>query len=161
MSDDSFTVSPLTAADAAALAALLQSQSADYVRFFTPFRFDEAAVSAMLAGHKSDVYSGIRWRGRLVGFFMLRGWDAGYEVPAYGVLIDEAHAGYGLTTLSLRMAKAVCKLRASARLMLKVHPANARARKLFERAGFKQTGVETATGSLVYHFDFDGPSGKI
>jgi RimJ/RimL family protein N-acetyltransferase len=160
MADD-FMVRPLADADAPALASLLQSQSPEYVRFFTPFAFDEAAVSEILAGSGRDVYMGLHWRARLVGFFMLRGWDAGYEVPAYGVLVDEAHGGYGLTTLTLGLAKAICRLRRAPRLMLKVHPDNARARRLFERAGFRQTGVEPRGGVLVYHFDFNGPSGKV
>ncbi|HEY9283167.1 MAG TPA: GNAT family N-acetyltransferase [Pyrinomonadaceae bacterium] len=159
--DDDFTVRPLTDADAPALASMLKSQSPEYVRFFTPFTFDEAAVAAILAGSGQDVYMGLYWRARLAGFFMLRGWDAGYEVPAYGVLVDEAHSGYGLTTLTLGLAKAICRLRAAPRLMLKVHPDNARAKRLFERAGFKQTGVEPGSGGLVYHLDFNGPSGKV
>jgi hypothetical protein len=31
---------------------------------------------------------GIYWQAEL-RFFMLRGWDEGFDVPAYGVLIDE------------------------------------------------------------------------
>jgi RimJ/RimL family protein N-acetyltransferase len=86
---------------------------------------------------------------------MLRGWDNGYEVPSYGVLIDEKYNGYGLTRLSLKLAKSICKLRHVPRIMLKVNAGNKIAKRLFEEAGFNQTGVDARTGNLIYHFDFN------
>jgi ribosomal protein S18 acetylase RimI-like enzyme len=35
--------------------------------------------------------------------------------------------------------------------MLKVHPENGRAKSLYERFGFKQTGVDEKKNNLVYH----------
>lgn len=149
-----FLVRPLREDDAAPLDLMLRSQTSEYVRFFTPFDFSRAIISRMICSRKQDVFMGMFWQGELVGFFMLRGWDEGYEVPAYGVLIDEAHGGYGLATLSLRVAKAICKLNGSHRIMLKVHPTNTRARSLFERAGFVQTGVDDSGELFIFHFDF-------
>lgn len=151
---ENFAIRPLQSADIPALVSLLQSQSSEYVRFFTPFSFDQATITNMLTSREQDLFIGMYWRDRLAGFFMLRGWDEGYEVPAYGVLIDEEYSGYGLTTLSLRMAKAAAKLRGSTAIMLKVHPANTHAKRLFERAGFVQTGVDSRSGSLIYFFRF-------
>ncbi len=77
-------------------------------------------------------------------------------MPAYGVLIDEKFSGYGLATLTLRLVKAVCKLRAAPGIMLKVHPANTPAERLFERAGFFRAGIEGESGNFIYRFNFDG-----
>lgn len=154
-------VRPLKTADAPALCSLLSSQNSDYAQFFRPFNFNQATIYHLLFNAELDVFMGMFWKGRLAGFFMLRGWDEGYEVPAYGALIDEAHSGYGLATLSLRMAKTICKLRRSPKVMLKVHPANTRAKRLFERAGFVQTGVNLSRGILIFHLDLNESSGKL
>lgn len=156
-----FRIIPLEAKDAPQLSAMLSAQSPAYVRFFTPFSFDQDTIATMLAGLDQDVFMGICWQDNLVGFFMLRGWDQGYEAPSYGVLIDERYSGYGLTRLSLKMVKSICKLRRSPRIMLKVHPDNSIARALFEEARFVQTGVDAASGNLVYHFDLDEKSTKL
>jgi RimJ/RimL family protein N-acetyltransferase len=150
---DGFKILPLEKEDAPQLSEMLRAQSPDYTRFFTPFSFDQDAMTDILVRKNLDVFMGIFWGDELAGFFMLRGWDEGYEAPSYGVLIAEKYRGYGLTRLSLKMAKSICKLRQSPRIMLKVHPDNMAARSLFEEAGFIQTGSDAANGCLVYHFD--------
>lgn len=152
---DDLTIRPLNLEDAPDLSSLLLGQSPAYVRFFTPFKFDLPSVASLLAGQGTDVFMGLYRQDRLIGFFMLRGWDSGYETPAYGVLIDEKYSGYGLTRLSLKLAKSICKLRRAPRLMLKVNAENIIARRLFVEAGFAQTGVDAQTGNLIYHFDFN------
>jgi len=152
---DNLTIRPLNSEDAPELSALLLSQTPAYVRFFTPFNFDLPSVAGLLTGQGTDVFMGMYWEGRLIGFFMLRGWDDGYDVPSYGVLIDEKYSGYGLTRLSLKLAKSICKLRRVPRIMLKVNAGNKIAKRLFEEAGFNQTGVDARTGNLIYHFDFN------
>lgn len=152
---DGYKIIPLEAKDAPRLSAMLRSQSPDYVRFFTPFSFDESALVDILVHRRQDIFMGIYWQDELAGFFMLRGWDEGYEAPSYGVLIDERYSGYGLTRLSLKMVKSICKLRGAPRIMLKVHPENTVAKSLFEEARFVQSGVDAASGHLVYHFDLN------
>ncbi|MGH9903498.1 MAG: GNAT family N-acetyltransferase [Pyrinomonadaceae bacterium] len=151
--EGNFAARPLRTEDGPELSALLLAQAPEYVRYFTPFAFDRETVSRTLARRDQDVFTGFYWRSRLVGFFMLRGWDEGYDVPAYGVLVDEQFGGYGLATVSLRMAKAVCKLSGAPRIMLKVHPANERARRIFERAGFVRVGTDPEGEKLIYHFN--------
>lgn len=151
---DNLTIRPLNSEDASDLSALLLAQTPAYVRFFTPFNFDLPSVAILLAEQGTDVFMGMYWQDRLIGFFMLRGWHSGYEIPAYGVLIDEKYSGYGLTRLSLKLAKSICKLRHVPRIMLKVNADNIIAKRLFEESGFTQTGVDAQTGNQIYHFDF-------
>ena len=157
---DGFKILPLETKDAPQLSAMLCAQSSAYVRFFNPFSFDEDTIVNILTGRHQDVFMGIYWQDELAGFFMLRGLDEGYEVPSYGVLIAESYSGYGLTRLTLKMAKSICKLRRSPRIMLKVHPENTAAKSLFEEARFIQTGIDAASGHLVYHFDINERSTK-
>ncbi len=84
---------------------------------------------------------------------MLRGWDAGYEIPSYGVVIDQNFAGLGIGHLTIEMSKVICKLRGAPRIMLKVHANNHAAKDLYERAGFIQSGIDVSTDNIIYHFD--------
>lgn len=143
---------PLQIEDAAAISSLLKSQPPEYSRFFYAFSSDEAAISKILAEREKDVYSGMYWQERMVGFFMLRGWDAGYEVPSFGVLVDEQYRGRGFMPLALDIAKLICRLCGAPRLMAKIHPDNVSARGA-RRLGLVQTGVEAETGNLIYHLD--------
>jgi ribosomal protein S18 acetylase RimI-like enzyme len=150
-----FLCRALGAADAPLLAAMLSSQSQDYTRYFRPFPFDEAAIHGFLSAARQDMYFGVFWDEALVAFFMLRGWDKGYDVPAYGVVVDDEHRGMGLGRLTLEMSKTICRLRGAERLMLKVHPENVAAKHLYESAGFVQTGIDPRNDNLIYHFSFE------
>jgi hypothetical protein len=142
----------LQAEDAAALSLLLRSQPPTYARFFYAFSFEEDAIGKLLLERQRDFYAGVFWQGELVGFFMLRGWDAGYEVPSFGVLIDEQHRGGAFMKLSLDAAKLICRLCGAPRMMAKIHPDNVSPRGA-RRLGFIQTGVEEDTGNIVYHLE--------
>ncbi len=159
MTGETLTVRDLESGDAPELAAMLGAQSPAYARFFHPFGFDEETLREVLGGRRSDVYTGMYWGGRLIGFFMLRGWDQGFEVPAFGILIHEKYRGAGLEMISLDVAKVICRLRGAPRMMLKMHPENITAKALARKIGFTQTGTEAENGNLIYHFDFTA-SGK-
>ncbi|MFN2481370.1 MAG: GNAT family N-acetyltransferase [Pyrinomonadaceae bacterium] len=146
------TIRPLLAEDARLVSALLRAQPPEYARFFYAFGFDEEEIARVLAARQLDVYSGMFWQGRLAGFFMLRGWDAGYEVPSFGVLVDQKFRGGRFMRLSLEIAKLVCRLSGATRLMAKIHPDNVSPRGA-RRLGLVQTGVEAETGNIVYHID--------
>lgn len=137
---------------------MLAEQPAEYMRYFTPFAFDRATVGRLLAETVRDVYLGVFCDGELAAFCMLRGWDEGYDVPSYGVIVSERFRGRGLGALTIELSKTVCRLRGARRLMLKVHPDNAAARGLYERAGFRQTGVDARNDNLVMHYDFGARS---
>jgi L-amino acid N-acyltransferase YncA len=146
------TIRDLRADDAAGVASLLRAQPAEYARFFYAFSFDESDIERLLAGRERDVYAGLYWRGELVGFFMLRGWDAGYNVPSFGVLIDERQRGGAFMRLSLDAAKLICRMCGATRMMAKIHPDNVSPRGA-RRLGFVQTGHEAETGNVVYHME--------
>ena len=149
---ESLTVRELRAEDAGLVSALLKSQPTEYARFFYAFSFEEADIARLLSARERDVYSGVFWRGRLAGVFMLRGWDAGYEVPSFGVLIDERHRGGAFMRLALDMAKMICRLSGAPRLMAKIHPDNVSPRGA-RRLGFTPVGVEAESGNVVYHME--------
>jgi RimJ/RimL family protein N-acetyltransferase len=147
-----FAIRELRAEDAAAVSALLRAQPPEYSRFFYAFGSGEEELARILAARERDVYSGMFWRGELAAVFMLRGWDAGYEVPSFGVLVDVRHRGRAFMRISLDVAKLICRLSGATRLMAKIHPDNVSPRGA-RRLGFTQTGVEPETGNVVYHME--------
>jgi RimJ/RimL family protein N-acetyltransferase len=147
-----FQIRPLGVEDAAAVSGLLRAQPPEYVRFFYAFGFGAEEIAGVLGGRKKDVYSGMFWRGELAGFFMLRGWDAGYEVPSFGVLVDVKHRGRAFMRIALDAAKLICRLTGAPRLMAKIHPDNVSPRGA-RRLGLVQTGYEAETGNVIYHLD--------
>jgi ribosomal protein S18 acetylase RimI-like enzyme len=131
---------PLQIGDAAALSALLKSSPADYVKHFTPFSFDVEALEKLISSARKDRLIGIEVQtgqeAELVGFYMLRGLDEGYSAPMYGVFVAYKFRNKGVARLTLVHAETSCRLNQIDRLMLKVHPANTHAKKLYEAYGF-------------------------
>ncbi len=72
----------------------------------------------------------------VVGYAMLRGWDEGYSVPAFGVAVDKDHRGQGLGRALLEHAVMRARKRGASEVMLKVDPGNADAKHLYESVGF-------------------------
>lgn len=145
-------IRPLRVEDAGVVSRMLRAQPPDYARFFYAFDFAEDQISDLLQRNKRDVYSGIFWRGELVGIFMLRGWDAGYEIPSFGVIVAEKYRGGAFMQISLDIAKLICRLSGAPRLMATIHPDNVSPRGA-SRLGFVQTGTRSDTGNIVYHMD--------
>ncbi|MEO0445088.1 MAG: GNAT family N-acetyltransferase [Verrucomicrobiota bacterium] len=135
--------------DSGSWQALLAEQSSSYRQDFAPFR-DESrkGLQQCLSEARKDGYWGVWKAGCLAGFFMLRGWDEGYERPSFGILIDEAASGIGLGRLCLQFSITECRIRGTKDLMLKVAAENIRARHLYESMGFTTEEVCPETGHL-------------
>jgi RimJ/RimL family protein N-acetyltransferase len=128
---------PLIPADATRIAAMLQAASPQYAAHFRPFAFDEATVRAQLERAQKDRFWGIKTiAGELAGFYMLRGFDEGYERPSFGVFIAEQFAGRGLARQALDAATQWCEEHGVREMMLTVFPENSAARRVYEEAGF-------------------------
>lgn len=148
------TIRPIAISDAEVVSAMLLRQPDDYIRYFKPFVFSLNHVQVMLTKVDKDIFMGVFLGENLVGLFFLRGWDEGYSIPAYGVVIDQEFRGIGLGRVTLDVSKTLCKLRNAPRLMLKVHPSNLAAKHLYEASGFMQSGTDPKNDNLIYFFDF-------
>ncbi len=137
----------LSAGWADAMVSLILDQPDEYRRFFSPFACEEPIVYEMLQHVRRDVFMGLLVHGDdgkldLAGLYMLRGWDAGYEIPAQGVFVAQAYAGRGLGTAAIEMGKALCRLRGCTRLLAHVYPDNRAAFGLSLRCGFYPVGMD-------------------
>lgn len=150
----------IQARDSLKLSAMLVAAPAAYSRFFIPFAFDAESVKSVLRKVRKDNFFVVMVNGDWAGFYMLRGFDSGYRVPAYGVWIAPKYKNCGLAALTLAHAFAICKLNGVERLMLKVHPQNVKALKLYERIGFIRTGIDPRNSNFVYQKSFQKKKGR-
>lgn len=140
--------------DALELSCLLNSAPPEYSKYFTPFSFDFKTISTLLKKAKLDWYFGVRIGWRLAGFYMLRGFDQGYDIPSYGVWISPHYCRKGLAKRSLTHAFALCRLHRINKLMLKVHPDNTLAKKFYEKNGFVVCKTDPKNKNLIYYKTF-------
>lgn len=150
--NNSFSIRPLETADAAEVSAFMRAQPSEYLRFFYAFSSDETALAEMLSRRARDVYSGVFWRDELVGLFFLRGWDAGFELPSLGVLVDVKYRGKGILGLMIDSAKLIVRLSGAKTIIAKSHPDNAGLKNLL-RIGFRQVDVEKSSGNTIWHLE--------
>lgn len=143
-------IKKIDASYAQELSELLLQSGTDYSKYFIPFSFDFESVSKVLSKAVKDMFYGIFASNKLVGFYMLRGWDEGYEIPSYGVWVSPDFSSKGLSRLTLQHAITVCRINSIKKLMLKVHPENLIAKKIYEDFGFICQGTDERIGNLIY-----------
>lgn len=144
----------LTVADALDLSYLLTVDNSDYRKYFLPFDTTPQSLSAMLANTREDRFWGIRSGPNLIGMFMLRGLDQGYQIPSFGVYIAQKSSGKGLSKLALHYVLAWCRLNECEAIILSVHPNNVYARRVYETTGFQFTGKFSELGHRIYQKRF-------
>jgi RimJ/RimL family protein N-acetyltransferase len=148
------TVRELGPADAGALSRLLMGDPLEYGKYFVPFAScTPEALTERLRVAVFDRYWGLEEGGRLVGFFMLRGLDEGFDRPSFGVYVAASSAGRGLAKHALGHAIDWCRGRGVRALMLKVHPENTPALQAYLAAGFTQFDTCPRTGHLMMQRD--------
>jgi GNAT superfamily N-acetyltransferase len=143
----------LNAAHASDLYNLILQSDPDYYRYFTAFKANLEVITGFLTNAKKDQYLGFFVHGTLAGFFMLRGLDEGFKVPSYGVFISEKYQSFGLGKLSVLYAFSFCKMNHIEKLMLKVHPLNTNALRIYREFGFVETRVDPSNNNLVFYKD--------
>lgn len=149
------TLRPLEPADAPLVADLIASQPSGYLRFFYAFGSDEAAIAEILCARERDVYSGMFWEDRLVSIFMLRGWDAGFETPTFGVIVCADHRGREVGRVVMEAAKTISRLSGAKRIMAKIHPDNIATTRGGLREGFVPTSEVDASGNIIYYLELE------
>lgn len=151
MDNHSIEIKELSLENAVLLSDALLKEKLEYMKHFTPFEFSIASIKQILRGAVNDKYFGIFVEDQLAGFYMLRGMDDGYEIPAYGVWISSEFSNKGLSKLTLYHAFSFCRINNIKKLMLKVHPENLIAKTLYESLGFEKVGIDEKNDNFIYH----------
>lgn len=135
------------------LTDLLSREEKEYSKYFIPFDFDHTTIKKILTEKKEDKFFGLFVDDSLIGFYMLRGFDEGYDIPSYGVWISKEYSAKGLSKLTLQHAVSICKINGIKKLLLKVHPENKIAKMIYENFGFIKKSNDPKNNNLVYYKD--------
>jgi ribosomal protein S18 acetylase RimI-like enzyme len=125
--------------DADALADLFEHIDNSFFRPH-PFTAEEARRIANSPGQ--DVYALLFDGGGPVAYGMLRGWDEGFDIPALGIAVrtDSHREGFG--RLMMEHLHELARAHGAAKVRLRVHSDNDRARRLYESLGYQYAGEE-------------------
>ena len=116
-------------------------------RYFHPHPFDSPTARRLANYQGQDLYYVFTWRGVIVAYGMLRGWDEGYDVPSLGLVVHREFRGMGLGRAMMEFLHASARLRGAGRIRLKVYAANVQAVDLYRSMGYEFRGEEN--GQLV------------
>lgn len=120
-----------------------EAMNRSFEEYFVPMVFTSASFERRFRSESLDVEASKLWfRGKvLVGLVLIarRGWNS--RVAGMGVVIAERGKGYGKVMLRAAIEEATA--RGDRNLLLEVFTANDRARRLYERLGFRNTRLLT------------------
>ena len=121
------------------LAALLDTASSQDREWFHPFEFQKESIETLLSTAKQDTFYGCLFgSSNLLAFYMLRGFDEGFESPMYGTFVAPKYRRTGIGRLLLYHAISASKLARYPSLLLKVYQDNIAALSLYSHAGFSE-----------------------
>lgn len=108
-----------------------------YMADFSPHPFDEEYADAICSYSGKDLYFAlITEESEIIGYFMLRGWDEGYDIPAIGLCVLDEYQGFGFGKLIMNCLESHALLNGASKVMLKVNRTNLIATNLYIKQGF-------------------------
>jgi ribosomal protein S18 acetylase RimI-like enzyme len=132
--------------DADALAALFARNSVPTVTgSFDPFPLTAEKGREIALNRGKDAFYVALDADDLVGFSMLRGFDAGYAIPSFGIFVDHMHQGYGVGRQLTAFTIAQARSRGCPAVRLSVYASNAAALALYASLGFSESERERET----------------
>ena len=134
----------LTPADTAALAAMFErSAGGTGMQYFDPFPMTAETARRLTLEPRRDRYYVATADGAVVGLSMLRGWDAGYEIPSFGIMVDPEWHGRSVGSLLTDHTLAAARALGCEQVRLSVYGSNAVAVDMYRRRGFVEVSEET------------------
>ena len=125
--------------DRDALARFLERNDVPEVTgHFHPFPMTSDSADEIVLRAGDDRYFGAFVEGRLVGLSMLRGWNEGFDVPSFGIVVDHASHGHGIGSLLTDFTLDRAPWLGSERVRLSVYASNERAHRMYLARGFEE-----------------------
>jgi GNAT superfamily N-acetyltransferase len=131
-------------------------QNGDSV-FFHPHPFSVLQAEHLCNHVGKDCYYAILRSSRILGYGMLRGWDAGYAVPSLGIYIRREARGKGLGKLLMLHLHTAALISGAERVRLKVRFKNEVARRVYEKLGYT---FQVSEGEHMVGFCYLCPTGS-
>lgn len=143
-------ISFVTEKEVELLYEFLSNQPFEYRKDFHPFQ-DESIehLHLLMSQNTKDRYYKICLNKIWVAFYMLRGWQEGFDRPSFGLLVGHQYANKGLGKLCLQAALTECRLLEIQEIMLKVSPNNNYANQIYRKAGFEFYSLCENTGHHI------------
>lgn len=148
----SATIRPVRHTDRDDLARFFEENDRPEVtRQFHPFPLDAASAAAIVnPGRRDRFYLATAGEPpRIAGFCMLRGWDEGYAVPSFGILVDRRFSGHGLGRRMTEFAVAEAARLQSTHVRLTVYASNRAAVHLYTSLAFTEVERRDVTAGGV------------
>jgi ribosomal protein S18 acetylase RimI-like enzyme len=113
---------------------------------FHPHAFDRATVERLAREPRQDFYCVLTDAGSVLAYGMLRGWDAGFEIPSLGIAVHPDARRLGLARALMHFLHTCALRRGSEKVRLRVHHKNISAIALYRNLGYC---FDTAEGDLL------------
>jgi ribosomal protein S18 acetylase RimI-like enzyme len=123
----------------------LRKEGADKYFHPHPLTPDEARQRCSYVGR--DIYCVLTKKQKIIGYAMLRGWDAGFDTPSLGIALRQSAQGRGFADFLMKFLHATAREQGAKKIILKVHKDNLHARRLYERLGY--TFIRNVTGEQL------------
>lgn len=106
-------------------------------RWFHPHPLTREEATRLCSYDGQDVYCVLADEGRVVAYGMLRGWEAGFEIPSLGIAVRPDARGSGVGRALMEHLHGVARARGATRVRLVVYADNVPARRLYEGLGYE------------------------
>jgi ribosomal-protein-alanine N-acetyltransferase len=114
-------------------------------RGFHPFPLNHETSARIANGPSLDRFFVALLNEQIIGISMLRGWDEGYEIPSFGIMVDYRYQGQGIGRKLTEFAIAEAEHIGCLRVRLSVIASNIAAVHLYTSLGFNETSRERIT----------------
>ena len=139
MTEHSTTIRQAQETDYEGLARFFEeNNTAEVTRQFHPFPLSRETARQIACTNHLDRYYVAMMKREVVGLCMLRGWDEGFDIPSFGILLDYRYHGLGLGRQMTEFAIAQAKRLGCGRVRLTVYASNVRSVRLYLSLGFKE-----------------------
>ena len=108
----------------------------EVTRQFHPFPLNKETAHHIVCTNHLDRYYVALFRDQIIGLCMLRGWDKGYSIPSFGILVDRRFQNRGLGTRMTKLVITEARKLGCHQVRLSVYASNEVALRLYASLGF-------------------------
>ena len=132
----------LTTEHAPKLGRFFQDLKADGCeKYFHPHPLNIRLAFTVCIRRTKDLFFIAQEKERIAAYGMLRGWEEGYDIPSLGIAVHPDFRGQGVATGFIRFLHSEAAKNKAQTVRLTVHESNTAAAALYEKIGYKFTGL--------------------
>lgn len=117
----------------------------EQTRQFHPFPLNQETARFIACESHQDRYYLAQSGAQIVGLCMLRGWDEGYPIPSFGILISRTFQRRGLGKQMTEFAITAARDLGCRQIRLSVYESNTTALYLYRSLGFEEIERQSVT----------------